>query len=228
LHEQNSPWLPCIGLATIDTSRTLAFASLPRGVTVARTWDDHYMKYICGAAGIIIPPLPEKNVVQKYQMTSEFIEQRRQALQVYVNRVVSPDSPGGVELSAICKWFCEESLYHDGEWYINLWIPSPYMPATLYCYPLSGSPTQLDGARPTSAPPHLPHFGVPVSPQEIQPFLSLSTPPSLPPCVVSCLAAHPSQERESSPDLHFLNQLSHPRYASPILQMPQSSDCNLL
>jgi hypothetical protein len=40
-------------------------------------------------AGIIIPPLPEKNVVQKYQMTSEFIEQRRQALHVYVNRVVS-------------------------------------------------------------------------------------------------------------------------------------------
>ena len=40
-------------------------------------------------AGIIIPPLPEKNVVQKYQMTAEFIEQRRKALQVYVNRVVS-------------------------------------------------------------------------------------------------------------------------------------------
>ena len=43
---------------------------------------------ICDA-GIIIPPLPEKNAIQKYQMTSEFIEQRRQALQVYVNRVVS-------------------------------------------------------------------------------------------------------------------------------------------
>ena len=40
-------------------------------------------------AGIIIPPLPEKNAIQKYQMTSEFIEQRRQALQVYINRVVS-------------------------------------------------------------------------------------------------------------------------------------------
>ena len=39
-------------------------------------------------AGIIIPPLPEKNAIQKYQMTSEFIEQRRQALQVYINRVV--------------------------------------------------------------------------------------------------------------------------------------------
>lgn len=46
---------------------------------------NHYIR----DAGIIIPPLPEKNAIQKYQMTSEFIEQRRQALQVYVNRVVS-------------------------------------------------------------------------------------------------------------------------------------------
>ena len=44
----------------------------------------------CGLnhAGIIIPPLPEKNVVQKYQMTTEFIETRRRALSVYINRVV--------------------------------------------------------------------------------------------------------------------------------------------
>lgn len=39
-------------------------------------------------AGVIIPPLPEKNVVQKYQMTTEFIETRRRALQVFINRVV--------------------------------------------------------------------------------------------------------------------------------------------
>lgn len=39
--------------------------------------------------GIIIPPLPEKNVVQKYQMTTEFIEQRRRALAVFINRVAS-------------------------------------------------------------------------------------------------------------------------------------------
>lgn len=44
--------------------------------------------YVMAPAGIIIPPLPEKNVVQKYQMTAEFIEQRRAALQVYINRVV--------------------------------------------------------------------------------------------------------------------------------------------
>lgn len=35
-----------------------------------------------------MPPLPEKNVVQKYQMTTEFIEQRRRALAVFINRVV--------------------------------------------------------------------------------------------------------------------------------------------
>lgn len=39
--------------------------------------------------GIIIPPLPEKNAVQKYQMSTEFIEQRRRALEVFVNRVVN-------------------------------------------------------------------------------------------------------------------------------------------
>ena len=40
------------------------------------------------STGIIIPPLPEKNVVQKYQMTTEFIEARRRALSVFLNRVV--------------------------------------------------------------------------------------------------------------------------------------------
>ena len=36
----------------------------------------------------IVPALPEKNVVQKYQMTTEFIEIRRRALAVYLNKVV--------------------------------------------------------------------------------------------------------------------------------------------
>ena len=44
----------------------------------------------CRCAGIIIPPLPEKNVVQKYQMTTEFIEARRRALTVFISRVVHP------------------------------------------------------------------------------------------------------------------------------------------
>ncbi len=39
-------------------------------------------------AGVIVPALPEKNVVQKYQMTTEFIEIRRRALAVYLNKVV--------------------------------------------------------------------------------------------------------------------------------------------
>lgn len=39
--------------------------------------------------GIIVPPLPEKNAVQKYQMSTEFIEQRRRGLQVFINRVAA-------------------------------------------------------------------------------------------------------------------------------------------
>jgi len=39
--------------------------------------------------GIIIPPLPEKNAVQKFTMGSDFIEERRRALQVFVNRVAA-------------------------------------------------------------------------------------------------------------------------------------------
>lgn len=63
-------------------------------------------------AGIIVPPLPEKSAVQKFQMTSEFIEQRRRALQVFINRVVTPVMYAGlhtfnvislVQSPCICK-----------------------------------------------------------------------------------------------------------------------------
>ncbi|GFR51023.1 hypothetical protein Agub_g13350 [Astrephomene gubernaculifera] len=39
--------------------------------------------------GHIVPPLPEKSAVGKYQMATEFIDQRRRALQVFINRVAS-------------------------------------------------------------------------------------------------------------------------------------------
>ncbi|KAK9806881.1 hypothetical protein WJX72_006093 [[Myrmecia] bisecta] len=39
--------------------------------------------------GIIVPPIPEKNVVQKYQMTTEFIEGRRRALTSFISRVAA-------------------------------------------------------------------------------------------------------------------------------------------
>lgn len=42
--------------------------------------------------GIIVPPLPEKSAVQKFQMTTEFIESRRRALQVFINRVAAHPS----------------------------------------------------------------------------------------------------------------------------------------
>ena len=36
-----------------------------------------------------MPALPEKNVVEKYKMTSDFIEQRRSALAVFLRRVAA-------------------------------------------------------------------------------------------------------------------------------------------
>ncbi|GAV57633.1 PX domain-containing protein/Vps5 domain-containing protein [Cephalotus follicularis] len=37
--------------------------------------------------GIFIPPLPEKSAVEKFRFSAEFIEMRRQALDVFVNRI---------------------------------------------------------------------------------------------------------------------------------------------
>ncbi|EFN54738.1 hypothetical protein CHLNCDRAFT_59686 [Chlorella variabilis] len=49
--------------------------------------------------GVIVPPLPEKNVVEKYKMTTEFIEQRRAALTIFINRVAAhPALKGSHEL----------------------------------------------------------------------------------------------------------------------------------
>uniref|UniRef100_A0A0E0FW15 PX domain-containing protein n=1 Tax=Oryza nivara TaxID=4536 RepID=A0A0E0FW15_ORYNI len=39
--------------------------------------------------GIFIPPLPEKNAVEKFRFSKEFIELRRQALDLFVNRIAS-------------------------------------------------------------------------------------------------------------------------------------------
>eukprot|EP00245_Coleochaete_scutata_P009004 TRINITY_DN2869_c0_g2_i1.p1 TRINITY_DN2869_c0_g2~~TRINITY_DN2869_c0_g2_i1.p1 ORF type:complete len:481 (-),score=110.86 TRINITY_DN2869_c0_g2_i1:101-1519(-) len=39
--------------------------------------------------GIIIPPLPEKNVVEKFLLHNEFIDARRQALSIFANRVAA-------------------------------------------------------------------------------------------------------------------------------------------
>ncbi|CAK9167620.1 unnamed protein product [Ilex paraguariensis] len=37
--------------------------------------------------GIFFPPLPEKNTVEKFRFSTEFIEMRRQALDVFINRI---------------------------------------------------------------------------------------------------------------------------------------------
>ncbi|XP_047326240.1 sorting nexin 1-like [Impatiens glandulifera] len=39
--------------------------------------------------GIFIPSLPEKNTVEKFRFTAEFVEMRRQALEKFVNRIAS-------------------------------------------------------------------------------------------------------------------------------------------
>ena len=39
--------------------------------------------------GVIVPALPEKSVVEKYKMSPEFIEQRRAALTVFLNRIAA-------------------------------------------------------------------------------------------------------------------------------------------
>ncbi|KAI3871971.1 hypothetical protein MKX03_016744 [Papaver bracteatum] len=42
--------------------------------------------------GIFIPPVPEKSAVEKFRFSAEFIEMRRQALDIFVNRIAShPD-----------------------------------------------------------------------------------------------------------------------------------------
>ncbi|CAO2824030.1 unnamed protein product [Amaranthus hypochondriacus] len=39
--------------------------------------------------GIFIPPLPEKSAVEKFRFSTEFIETRRQGLDIFVNRIAS-------------------------------------------------------------------------------------------------------------------------------------------
>jgi sorting nexin-1/2 len=39
--------------------------------------------------GVIVPPCPEKNQLEKFRKSGAFIEQRRQALEVFINRVCS-------------------------------------------------------------------------------------------------------------------------------------------
>ncbi|KXZ44879.1 hypothetical protein GPECTOR_61g832 [Gonium pectorale] len=75
--------------------------------------------------GCIVPPLPEKSAVQKYTMATDFIDQRRRALQVFVNRVAShPVLKDSAELATflqaneeawmleIAKWQAETNAQH--------------------------------------------------------------------------------------------------------------------
>mmetsp|Transcript_2580 Transcript_2580/g.7693 ORF Transcript_2580/g.7693 Transcript_2580/m.7693 type:complete len:429 (+) Transcript_2580:371-1657(+) len=64
--------------------------------------------------GIIIPPIPEKNVVQKYQHTAGFLAKRRAALEKFINRVGS--HPALAESDDL-RAFLEDN---DGAWQIVL------------------------------------------------------------------------------------------------------------
>lgn len=49
--------------------------------------------------GIFIPPLPEKSAVEKFRFSAEFIEMRRQALDIFINRIAShPELRQSVDL----------------------------------------------------------------------------------------------------------------------------------
>ncbi|CAN0847240.1 Sorting nexin 1 [Linum grandiflorum] len=39
--------------------------------------------------GVFIPPLPEKSAIEKFRFSAEFIEMRRQALDIFINRIAS-------------------------------------------------------------------------------------------------------------------------------------------
>ena len=85
---------PGWGAKNPDFAGSLVRMSSPVGTTfestgiIACSRGKWYSVTRWSSAGIIVPALPEKNVVQKYQMTTEFIEIRRRALSVYLNKVV--------------------------------------------------------------------------------------------------------------------------------------------
>ena len=52
-------------------------------------------------AGIIVPPVPEKNAMSKLQMSMEFIEMRRRTLTSFINRVVRGLAPCALGLARV-------------------------------------------------------------------------------------------------------------------------------
>ncbi|KAI7998976.1 Sorting nexin 1 [Camellia lanceoleosa] len=75
----------------VITKTNLSECEGPEKIVIRRYSDfiwlrDHlFEKY----KGIFIPPLPEKSTVEKFRFSAEFIEMRRQALDIFVNRIAS-------------------------------------------------------------------------------------------------------------------------------------------
>jgi sorting nexin-1/2 len=75
----------------IQTKTTLEQYKRPVSEVIRRFRDFAWLheKLVEKNKGVIVPPMPEKNAVQKFQMATDFIEQRRKALQVFINKVAA-------------------------------------------------------------------------------------------------------------------------------------------
>eukprot|EP00878_Enallax_costatus_P016879 GHUV01017718.1.p1 GENE.GHUV01017718.1~~GHUV01017718.1.p1 ORF type:complete len:395 (+),score=141.91 GHUV01017718.1:1633-2817(+) len=81
----------CTASLQVRTRTKLAQYNRPTSEVIRRFRDFAHLEHQLQEKykGIIIPPLPEKNAVQKFQMSQEFTEERRRALQVFLNRVAA-------------------------------------------------------------------------------------------------------------------------------------------
>lgn len=98
----------------IATRTTLQQYKRPFSEVIRRFRDFVWLhdKLIEANKGVIVPALPEKNAVQKFQMATDFIEQRRRALQVFINKVAAhPLLKHSHELQAFLEASEEEWAY---------------------------------------------------------------------------------------------------------------------
>nr|GLL24706.1 sorting nexin 1-like isoform X3 [Ipomoea trifida] len=75
--------------------------------------------------GIFIPPLPEKNTVEKFRFSAEFIEMRRQALDIFINRVASHN---GLRQSEDLRIFLQADEQPIGVAALEPTFRLPYLP----------------------------------------------------------------------------------------------------
>ncbi|CAG9460656.1 unnamed protein product [Pedinophyceae sp. YPF-701] len=96
----------------VTTKTSLPGFRQPQTTVIRRFRDFDYLEAQLQRAfrGIVIPALPEKSAVQKFQMQDEFVEDRRRALQVFLCRVAFHPILGS---SAELRQFLEQP---EDEW----------------------------------------------------------------------------------------------------------------